>query len=299
MDVGTCFDEPTPGAPEPPAPITPSLCPSELVAGMNTLDNGREFILALPEALDEDEVTPVIFLWAWLAGDAMDFYEQGDVQTAVDHYRFIAVIPEPKGDLPFQWPYELIRPQARIDEEIAFFDEMLACVDQAFAVHRGCVSSVGVSAGALWTQVLAGGRGAYLASFLSLSGGSGGVIKDWQGSPKKMPAMVLWGGPTDNCFGLMNFHQTSQTLGAELTEDGHVVLECIHNCGHAAPPFEIPGAPTTFAPLWEFTFDHPYWLPAGLSPYTGGIPATMPEWCAVGMGSSTPRTGECTGEPGC
>jgi predicted esterase len=299
----SCFDAPPAGAVEPPLPPAYSggTCPT-LVTGVNEIQSGgatRQFYLALPSDLGPEERLPVAFLWHWLGGDMFDFYEHGDVQTAVDHFRFAAVIPNEKGDLQFKWPIEVIASDGRIAEEVTFFDDMLACVVEQLAVNRSCVSSAGVSAGALWTPILAAARGDLLASIVSLSGGSGGFIKAWEGSPKKMPAMVLWGGEQDNCFGLMNFVQTSQNLEQGLTEDGHFLLECVHNCGHAPPPFEQPGAPTAFTPLWEFILAHPYWLAPGQSPFASGLPAAMPEWCGVGMGSATPRTGECLEESGC
>jgi predicted esterase len=299
----SCFDAPPSGADEPPAPPAYSggTCPT-LAPGVNTIASGgasRQFYLALPSDLAAGETLPVIFLWHWLGGDMFDFYERGDVQTAVDHFRFAAVIPNEKGDLNFKWPIEVIASDARIEEEVGFFDDMLACVSQQLTVNPGCVSSAGVSAGALWTPVLAASRGDYLASIVSLSGGSGGFIQAWAGTEKKMPAMVLWGGEADNCFGVMNFVQTSQNLEQGLTTDGHFLVECVHNCGHAPPPFEQPGAPTAFTPLWEFILAHPYWLGPGQSPFGAGLPDVMPEWCGVGMGSATPRTGECVDESGC
>ena len=46
------------------------------------------------------------------------------------------------------------------------------------------------------------------------------------------------------------------------------------------------------AGMWEFALNHPFWLPAGQSPYlTTGLPAGMPEWCAIGGGNSIPRSG--------
>jgi len=290
-------------APSPPAlkPFSAGACP-QLAAGLNQIGadgDVREFLLAVPDDIGPDEQLPVVFLWHWLGGDATDFYERGDVQTAVEHYRFAAVIPEAKDDLQFKWPVEIIQSSARIEQEVRFFDDMLSCVAEQFHVNRSCVSSIGVSAGALWTPILAGRRGAYLSSIVSLSGGSGGFIQSWQGSEKKMPAMVLWGGPDDNCFGVMDFVETSQTLEAALTDDGHFVVECVHNCGHAPPPFAQPGAATDFAPMWDFVLAHPYWLAPGESPFVDGLPDQMPDWCAVGMGSAVPREGECFEDPGC
>lgn len=52
--------------------------------------------------------------------------------------------------------------------------------------------------------------------------------------------------------------------------------------------------------LWQFVMDHPYWLPKGQSPYlTDGLPKVMPEWCGIGKGSATPRTGACSNPSQC
>lgn len=294
----SCHDEAPPGAPEPPPLVSAAGCPM-LVPGENTID-GRKLLVVTPSDLKPDERLPVAVLWHWLGGSAQSFFDKAEVQSAADHYRFVAAIPESKGDLQFKWPIESVQSQKRIDEEYEFFDRILACLDASLTIQRHCVGSVGVSAGAIWTQVLASGRGAHLSSILSLSGGEGGLVQGFKGTDKKMPTMVLWGGSMDNCFGLMNFETLSKNLEKKLVDDGHFVLECVHNCGHSPPPFALPGAPTPFSPMWEFILDHPAWLPAGASPYVdGGVPDTFPSWCEVGAGNATPRTGECLEKSGC
>lgn len=296
IDLVDCREEPPPGAElPPPLPTYGGVCP-ELMPGLNTIDsmgNVREFLLILPEDLDPAEPLPVVFLWHWLGGSADDFLEQGDVQNAVNQYRFAAVIPEEKGDLLFRWPFTILDPEPRVQEEYQFFDDMLACVAEQFMVEQNCISSAGVSAGGLFTSQLASGRGEWLSSFLSLSGGTGGAaVKPWGGAAHKMPAMVLWGGDMDFCVAV-DFNATSLDLELNLDAEGHFVLECIHNCMHAAPPFDMAAGETAFAPMWEFVMAHPYWLEDGQSPYLGGVPDSMPEWCGVGLGGATPREGEC------
>jgi hypothetical protein len=44
-------------------------------------------------------------------------------------------------------------------KNLAFFDDMLACVAEQFAIDENCVSSAGVSAGALFTAQLGSARG--------------------------------------------------------------------------------------------------------------------------------------------
>jgi predicted esterase len=292
----TCHDPAPAGARTPPPPPVYSggSCPA-LVPGLNDFEsNGpRQFILVLPADSRPDEKLPLIFLWHWLGGEANDFLERGEVQKAVDSQRFIAVIPEARADVLFKWPFSLADQQASVDQELQFFDDMLACVSAQFSVNSSCVATAGVSAGALWSGQLASYRGDYLSSFLSLSGGTGtATIKPWGNPDNKMPALVLWGGEADTCI-VVNFQDTSRDLEQNLTSNGHFFLECVHNCMHGQPPFP-PGTSSAFEVLWQFVFDHPYWLEPGQSPYLErGIPASFPEWCGIGANSATIRAGEC------
>ena len=53
-----------------------------------------------------------------------------------------------------------------------------------------------------------------------------------------------------------------------MTADGQFLVECVHNCGHAVPPVDAPPGESQFAgDLGSSPFNHPYWLPAGQSPY--------------------------------
>lgn len=298
-----CDATPPPGAKvAPPPPTYQGTCP-RLVAGKNTIVSSgatRSFLLAVPTGLLPTEKLPVVFMWHWLGGSADSFYKKGEVQKAVDHQRFLAILPEAKGDILWKWPFDVFISAARQEQEYKFFDDMLACAAEQFAVNSNCVSSVGVSAGALFTDQLASGRNKYLASAVSLSGGVEGVAKPWGHPPRKLPMLVLWGGPKDICAGLVNFQTASKALETQLVKDGHFLVECVHNCGHAEPPLEVPGASSRYAAFWEFVFAHPYWLPASDSPYkTGGLPADFPGWCGVGAGSAKIRTGACPNPPGC
>jgi hypothetical protein len=302
--VVTCDDDPPPGAPQPdPIPTySGGTCPT-LVPGRNTITSSgaaREFLLVVPTTLDPNESLPLVFLWHWLGGDANGFYDKGDVPAATESMRFIAVIPETKGDLLFKWPFSLIDTQARLDEELRFFDDMLACVYAQYPFNRSCVSSVGVSAGALWTSQLAPRRAGLIASFQSLSGGVGqsgdllNPVKPWAGSSRAMPGIVLWGGPLDFCG--LEFETTSHHLEDALVAEGHFFIECIHNCKHSEPPLAPPNGETKYSMLWRFLRDHPFWLNGGESPYqVTGLPTSFPEWCGIGPGSATIRVGACEG----
>lgn len=304
ISTGTCAD-PVPAGAQMPAPLPTyaGMCPT-LTPGRNTIASmgtDREFLLVVPEALDPSETLPVIFMWHWLGGSANAFVERGEVQQAANDRRFIAVVPEEKGDQLTRWPF-LVPPaasDARVDEEVQFFDDMLACVSAQYNVNEQCISSAGVSAGALWTAQLAQRRANTISSILSLSGGvgTGSIIqpvRDWTGASHAMPALVLWGGPTDFCG--VDFNSASMALEAGLDAGGHFVLECVHNCAHSQPPVEPTMGASVFDALWRFALEHPYWLPDGASPWqSGGLPTGLPEWCAIGSGASTIRSGMCEG----
>lgn len=308
-----CHQAAPPGAPQPVPPPMPASCPA-LVSGHNTIvstGHTRDFILVLPSDPQPGETFPVLFMWHWLGGSADGFLQKGDVQTAADQQRFIAVLPTAEGatvaltSFNTKWPFDITQSQPRMDEEFTFFDDMLACVEAQYPVDQNCVSTIGVSAGALFTDQLAQARSNRLASFVSLSGGVGDtIIKPWVGTgTHKLPAVVLWGGdgPPNmdgnkdilGCFGVgMDFSVASRDMEAGLEQDGHFFIECKHNCGHVEPPLIAPPGESKYAGIWDFALDHPFWLNAGDSPFLSqGLPAGLPSWCAIGAGNETPRSG--------
>ena len=293
--IGKCGD-PLPlgatGAPDPPmfAGTCPAIADPPAFHVIATKGNMRRYLVYRPQPAMQGEKLPVIFVWHYLGSDPLGMAGKVDAQNAVNTFRMVLVIPEAKGDVTFKWPFESGQPQARIDEELAFFEDMLACTAQSFSIDKNCVSSMGVSAGALFTDQLAHLRSERLSSFVSLSGGTGGFVRNWAPATHGLPAMVLWGGPNDLFppqFPILLFETLSKNLEQGLATDGHFIVECIHNCGHAVPPFEY------MPPLeivWRFLLDHPFWESRGVSVYTtSGLPKSAPTWCAIGKGNATPR----------
>jgi predicted esterase len=280
----------------PEAPALPSYagtCPAIAGAPALTELGERDFMVVAPQVIAPNEQLPVVFVWHWLGGSAADAYTRLSLQDAVDLRRFIAVVPEAKGDILFRWPFGINQSDARLAEELQFFDDMLACVGAALPVDKNCVSSMGVSAGALMTAQLAARRSERLSSLVSISGGVGQQARDWSPSTRKIPAFVLWGGPTDmypETIPLQHFDESSTELEAALAADGHLILECTHNCGHDLPPFDPPAVGGhALDVIWDFLLGHPFWLPAGASIYQEQMPSTTPAWCALGKGAATPR----------
>lgn len=301
-----CGTEPPPGASlAPPLPSATSSCPVLETDGtlnvMTTSAGDREFMVVVPADYEAGEQLPLIVMYHWLGGDAIDFYDRAEAQYAADYYRFIALVPVGRdGDdgVPFRWPFSIADDMLKMDEEFEFFDDMVACAHEQFGVDKECVSAMGVSAGAMFSAMLASRHGDNLSSFISLSGGTGGgLIQDWVSTDNRMPVLVLWGGPQDTCLSI-DFNVNSMTMEAALAADNHFMVECIHNCSHATPPLEAvtPELPL-YAPMWEFFLDHPYWLEDGDSPYLQlpAPPLSWPDWCAIGPGNASIRVGECGG----
>jgi hypothetical protein len=330
LPLTTCRDAPPAGFKPPTLPTYAGTCPmlATTPAGstmgfvppendITSSGAARQFKIVTPQDIKPGEKLPIVFLWFWLGGKAQDFIDKGAIVDAAQQQRFIAIVPEAKttasgsSAYTFKWPFSALDSQASLDAEFVFFDDLLACVSQQFAdnVNPSCISSAGVSAGALFTDQLVQARSEVLASFLSLSGGVAGsrnpcaglpvCLKPWARPAQDVPSIVLWGGMCDQCV-VIDFEPASQNLEDSLASEGSFFVECVHNCEHAQPPFDAPAGQTVYAGFWDFVYDHPKWLPAGRSPYQAkGLPSSFPSWCSArGKGTAVERTGTC-GPPAC
>lgn len=299
-DAGQPADAgPPPARTPPPIPLySEGACPTLMygptsAAGLNTgfMSGGyeRQFRVLVPDNYDGTQDWPVVFAWHWLNASSNSFVQDGELESATAEMGFIAVLPDKRlrdnGNKAYQfdWPFVEV---SQAESELVFFDDMLACVSEQLRVDAERIYGIGVSAGALWlTHLSTTDRVEHFAALESLSGGLGDVAGLWrmeyQPQTNKFPALVLWGGERD-WLGV-NFNDASQRYRDALMSDGHFVLECVHDAGHAMPPIEPPpGAGTKFWSLWRFMLDHPYGLPAGTSPYqASGIPGGFPDWCRI------------------
>ncbi len=282
FDAGLC-GEPVPGgAPVPPAPPAYSggACPM-LQPGYNTgfMAGGlsREFALIVPSAVDDTGTYPLLFAWYHISGNAMDFVNEVDAQALADESRAIIVIPQDSGMFQAKWPdTPLDIGQSGVD--LAMFDDLYACISQQYAINQQCVSSLGVSAGGLWTSYLGTVRGQYLASDLTISGGHPSeIVGPWWpwNSPRPFATLVMWGGPSD-MLGI-DFNAASLNLLADYTGSGHFILRCEHTGGHGVPPA---GDGDPLKTAIHFVRNHPFWLD-GDSPLDNGLPSYYPSYCVV------------------
>lgn len=283
--TGRCHEAPPAGATAPPPPpiysggVCPALTPGYVT---NFLSGGRqrEFAFVVPSDYDPAGTYPLVLMWYHLSGDAMAFVSQLGAQTLADAGQAIIVVPQATGDFEFVWPSTpLDNGQSAVD--LAMFDDVLACVAEQYAVNTSCVSSVGVSAGGLWTAFLGQHRGQYLASNLVVSGGYpnefAGAWWPWQTSPHKFASAVIWGGPND-MLGI-DFHEASLNYIDHVRGDGHFVMECEHTGGHGIPPVDANSMADPIAAVVEFIVDHPYWQEGTSLLQTEGMPAHWPSYC--------------------
>ena len=297
-------------APPPPA-YSGGTCPT-LAPGRNVLTSSgarRELLLIVPEGYDPaTERVPLVVLWHHIAGDASALARDVQAQANADELRFIAAIPEKKGDLTISiagysfdpvWPYLEATSADRLREEVVFFDDMLSCIAAAYAIDTDCVSTGGVSSGGLFVPQLIERRSDRLASAIIVAGGIGPAtsygsdVRGFTSAAHRLPVLIGWGGD-DTCG--VDFARASRNFEARL--DGHFLMECIHNCGHGPPPVDDPAYGLSL--VWNFVFDHPFWLPDGRSPYLdNGFREGTPSWCGIGAGSAVPRTGSCPSTTSC
>ena len=198
-----------------------------------------------------------------------------------------------------KWPFDITQSPGRMDEEFMFFDDMLACVEQQLHINQSCVSTIGVSAGALFTDQLVAGAREH-ARVVRVAVGRR-RRHDHQAVGRhghaQAAGVVLWGGDGPpamdgnkdilGCFGIgMDFSVASRDMETGLVADGHFIVECRHNCGHVEPPLDTPPGESKFAGDVGVR-DGPSVLAApGQSPYSQtGLPPSMPAWCAIGAGN--------------
>jgi len=208
---------------------------------------------------------PVLFAWHWLGGSARDIVSYMDLEALAADEGVIVVAPNSAGSA-YEW--EFLTP-AETNPDLALFRDMLACLHTQYNVDLTRIWTMGMSAGGLWTTFLTMHESEWLAASAPLSGGT--LPGTYATPDDTLPVMVTWGGPTDTYRGELNFEETSMHFSENLQNDGHFVVECVHDRGHNLPP-------NATELVWTFLSAHVKDQP---TPWSGGLPSEMPEWCRI------------------
>ena len=260
-----------------------------LNTGFPTGPHTRQFRLVVPPNYDPNGTDrwPLLFAWHWLAGSSEMMLREGEIPQSAEQARMIVVVPDQRTENgqpvnPFVWPF--ITP-TMAEADLLFTDDLLACISAQYRVDPARVHALGVSAGALWlTHLLTTPRAQHFASVAVASGGIGifrpAFEMTWATQPNRFPAIVLWGGERDRLG--IDFNAASIRLRDALIDDGHFIVTCAHDRGHALPPITPPPGETRFGFVWQFFRDHPYGMAPATSPWTrAGLPPSAPSWCEI------------------
>ncbi len=249
------------------ATVSGGECPSIDGGKVELTSNGVERSAKVIVPSSGGEGKGVVFAWYPLGGSAQWMINALDLDEWAEQNDLVVVVPTASGEEAFEWAFMRA---AEANNDLVLFDDLRTCLYEQLAVDLGRVSSMGFSAGALWTSYLSLYRGDTLASILPFSGGTDPVI-EYRTPASAFPALLPFGGDSDTYGGgLVNFWETQGNFAASLAADGHFVVVCDHGGGHTLPPESL-DMMTAWLPA------HTYGQP---SPFLGDISA-FPDYCAV------------------
>lgn len=203
-------------------------CPT-FESGRNAFMAGtkmRDFNLFLPP---EPDGKPLLLIWHPLGSNAGQIGRYFDAQGIAAERDWIVAVPESLRTQT-EWGYF----GSSVDD-LALFDDLLACLGAQYAFDPQRVYTTGFSAGALWSSYLIMHRAQHLNAALVLSGGVS-EFTPYRTPEHALPVLLAWGGPTDQYGGIINFQETTFEFRDRLREGGHPVVTCEHAGGHVPPP---------------------------------------------------------------
>jgi poly(3-hydroxybutyrate) depolymerase len=214
---------------------------------------------------------PLVFYWHG-TGSSPSEAAYGLGQAVIDEITAAGgIVAAPYSDpAAGTFPWFLTTSRSRMDD-LQVADEVLACARQSVGVDVRRIHAVGMSAGGLQTTQMSYRRSGYLASVVTYSGGllSAYGAPARQDPSNRFAALIFDGGAEDVV--VISFQQASEAYWGELAGHQHFAAICDHGRGHAIPT----DARTS---VRDFFAAHPY---GATSPYSGGLPATFPSYCAL------------------
>ncbi len=163
-----------------------------------------------------------------------------------------------------------IGPETWFTGDFAMADIVAACGVAQGLVDPRRVYTAGCSAGGLRASVRVYARSRYLAAAM-LS--HGGIYEPEQlETASHVPAVITAHGPHNELW-IVNFGDTSKRLDEDVASKGGFAVNCFHGGGMCQSPAVVKAA------QWQFLKDHPFGV--GASPYSGGLPASFPDYCTI------------------
>jgi dienelactone hydrolase len=167
--------------------------------------------------------------------------------------------------------------QRGADDDLRFFDDVVACLADQYPIDRRRVHSTGYSVGGIFTAYLMGHRSDTLASLVAWSTGetdpSGRHIVPTPMHP--IPGLLYHGGAQDKPD--YAGRQGTLALASRMASNGQFAVVCDHGLGHT-----LPGTPdATLEQMWSFMLAHPF-TPGNAAAWAEtGIAGRLPEFCRV------------------
>jgi poly(3-hydroxybutyrate) depolymerase len=223
--------------------------------------NGRSFLLYVPRS--SRGPFAVVFLWG--AGGPAEGI--ASILAGVhDEDGFILVVPDGEPRYPLAWSMD-----ARgAENDLRFFDDVLACLDEQYPLDRRRIHTTGYSAGAVFSAYLVGHRSRTLASFSSYSGGDQSPSGDRlvPMPPHPIPGLLFHGGDADVEWA---GRAATLSLAGRMAANGQFTVVCDHGRGHV-----VAGSTQE---MWRFLLAHPF-SPGNAAPWaTTGIAGKLPAYC--------------------
>ena len=264
-------------------------CPDLSTSGFVTFDSfgqERSTSIVVPSAPEPD--MPIVFFFHGLMDpgstpEPTEYMVSGlGLQSLADTHNAVIVVPEAPIYTLFGFSFFLWDIALETDADLVLFDDLRTCTAEQLDVDLTRTTAWGFSGGALWTTVMAAQRGDAFAAIVEASGGSDISVPIWSELAAQyetpayaMPALLISGGAADiwpsASLTIVDFESATDTLEAQLVEDGHTVVSCHHNGGHSLPN------PAYYLSI-DWVMEHRFGEP---SPWADGDLGSDDGWCEL------------------
>lgn len=207
----------------PPGEVPSGGCPA-FEAGWNEItsaDTPRRFIVSRPDQIAPG--APVVFAWHGMGDNPSSFTNALGLPALARQWGAVIIAPESATTTLLPWGADL---------DLALFDDVRACLAEEQEADMEAVSTMGFSAGALWSSELLLQRSDRLATAFIMSGG---LLVEYETPAVPTPVFMSEGGDSD-VVAVVRFKETTEALAGELVADEHFVVVCSHTQGHTPPP---------------------------------------------------------------